>query len=1120
MPFAPRTPALLIFACWLIGGPSANAQENWLDISLRVQGPQEGLTVESAVTIAQDALGRLWFGSSDGLNLYDGYDTRTFKPDLFDSTSVSGTWTEEVFVDREGRIWIGLFDGGLERFDPVTETFLHYTRDPADPNSLSQDTVTTIIQDPDGTLWVGTHGGLNRFDPSTGIFERFRHDPGDPTSLSNDQVRSLLIDSKGTLWVGTGSPAVSETPEGQGGLNRFDRASRRFTRFLHDPSDPSSLSNNKVQAIFEDRRGMLWIGTVGDGLHRMDPENGTFERPLVLGLAPECTSWFCGVSSIAEDDAGTLWIAVYSHGLVRFDPVSGRNEHLAEVPTSNFAPVSLVSAFTIKKTSEGIVWIGSAAARPVQAVSYRNPFTLLDGRVVVDIAPDGKGGHWVASPDYGLGVVDSAGRLTPHPEFGQIGGLGLYAESPSRIWASWGSLFRLDPERGISRQFDPPEGTVNMFRIGPDGSGGFLIASTISVFRFDPSEGSFEPLSCGAPGAPISRPCNGRDVLVDREGRVWVATIQGLYQYLPAEGVLEHAIAGIVQSVYEDRSGNLWLGVEGGLLQLDRDLQRLATYGIADGMPGSSVFGVAEDAKGNIWAQTSGGLVRIDPATRFIVSYTGENGMDLQFEFHSRLLGLPDGRLLVAGANGLALYDPAGETAVKPPELHLTGLRIYNAPVLPGPASPIDRPIWQADRIVLNHDQNDFTIDFLGIHYLGPSSQRYAYMLENHDTEWVDAGRQRSARYSGLSPGTYTFRVRARGIDGSWGTSPASILIVIRPPWWRTLWAYLFYGMVGIAGVFGVDRFQRRRLLGQERERARERELAQAREIERAYGQLKATQEQLIQQEKLASLGELTAGIAHEIKNPLNFVNNFAELNVELLDELEEAARNGEPIDLFVQDLRNNASQISRHGKRADGIVHAMMQHASGGRGVRVASDLNAIVEEYLGLAYHGKRAQSPGFNADLQKQLDTAVGSVDIVPEDVGRVVLNLVSNAFDAVLERANSLASPDQTAPPSSQARPDMTDPSHTSHTPAYSPRVTVSTSRLGDRVEIRVADNGTGIPESVRARVFDPFFTTKPTGSGTGLGLSLSHDIIVKGHGGTLSVDSTPGEGTTFIVSLPG
>ena len=269
-------------------------------------------------------------------------------------------------------------------------------------------------------------------------------------------------------------------------------------------------------------------------------------------------------------------------------------------------------------------------------------------------------------------------------------------------------------------------------------------------------------------------------------------------------------------------------------------------------------------------------------------------------------------------------------------------------------------------------------------------------------------------------------------------------------------------------------------------------------ELQRSLTDLRATQAQLIQKEKMASLGELTAGIAHEIQNPLNFVNNFSEVSSELLKELEEEqARPVRDVALeaeLVNDLRQNLGKISHHGRRAAAIVKGMLEHSRTSTGERAPMDVNQLADEYLRLAYQGLRAKDKTFNATLATDFAPGLPLVEAVGADVGRVLLNLFGNAFYAVQKRQQSGET-------------------------GYKPTVSVSTKQVGKQVEIRVADNGTGMPAEVQVKIFQPFFTTKPTGEGTGLGLSLSYDIITKSHGGTLAVASEPGRGTEFIIRLP-
>ena len=266
-------------------------------------------------------------------------------------------------------------------------------------------------------------------------------------------------------------------------------------------------------------------------------------------------------------------------------------------------------------------------------------------------------------------------------------------------------------------------------------------------------------------------------------------------------------------------------------------------------------------------------------------------------------------------------------------------------------------------------------------------------------------------------------------------------------------------------------------------------------ELMQSLDNLKTTQSQLIQSEKMASLGELTAGIAHEIQNPLNFVNNFSEVNTELIDELQQELKTGNTEEAIAisNDIKDNEQKINHHGKRADAIVKGMLQHSRSSSGVKEPTDINALADEYLRLAYHGLRAKEKSFNATMKTDFDTSIGNIDIIPQDIGRVIVNLITNAFYAVDEKKKQLGE-------------------------GFEPIVTVSTKKHNDKVEIGVKDNGNGIPEKVLDKIFQPFFTTKPTGQGTGLGLSLSYDIV-KAHGGELTVETKEGEGTTFIILLP-
>ena len=509
-----------------------------------------------------------------------------------------------------------------------------------------------------------------------------------------------------------------------------------------------------------------------------------------------------------------------------------------------------------------------------------------------------------------------------------------------------------------------------------------------------------------------------------------------------------------------------------------------------------------------------------------------------------------EGEIFFETQSGYFQFNPGDVVIndVDPPQPFISKLYLNNEVIQTKSNSILPNALSKTSVIDLSHNQNDVSFEVGYIHYIiGTSEKRLKYKLENYDNVWTSANSGDLVSYYKLKPGQYVFRIRALDINGTWGER--SLEINISLPWWNTWWAYGLYGLLFIAGVWSTHRIQKKRVIRAERARTQERELAQAKEIEKSYEELKATQTQLIHSEKMASLGELTAGIAHEIQNPLNFVNNFSEVNAELIDELVEEIGNkqlDEALSL-ASDIKSNEEKIVYHGRRAEGIVKGMLMH-SRGTGKKEPTDINQLADEYFRLAYHGLRAKDKSFNATMESDFDESIGLLNIVPPDIGRVILNLITNAFyavsaEAVRRRAVSskaLASEDACTERAAQSpRPDdprqnvfvglavgrvskgsrtVKDKMSTSPN-GYKPTVWLSTKKNGEWVEISVKDNGNGIPDEVKDKIFQPFFTTKPSGEGTGLGLSMSYDIVTKGHEGKLNVETKEGVGSSFTIELP-
>lgn len=389
---------------------------------------------------------------------------------------------------------------------------------------------------------------------------------------------------------------------------------------------------------------------------------------------------------------------------------------------------------------------------------------------------------------------------------------------------------------------------------------------------------------------------------------------------------------------------------------------------------------------------------------------------------------------------------------------------------------------------------NAIRFDFAAANYDQKAPTEYQFMLEGFDNQWSEWSVDTRKDYTNLPEGKYFFQVRARNAYGQI-SKVGGYHFTILPPWYRTWWAYLL-GLLLVGGIIYLAFSLRSRQLQLEKKKLQVL-------VDERTKELHESQDRLVEQQKLASLGQLTAGIAHEIKNPLNFVNNFAELSDELLQELAEDidkqkakidAKDFDYIQGTITDLRHNVQKINEHGKRADNIVKGMLMHSRSQSGEKEAVDLNTMVEENVNLAYRGLRGKNSHITVQFEKHLDPTIGNIQVIRQDLSRVFLNIANNAIYAAFKQKESKGG-------------------------SFEPTVTFSTKNLSaDKVEVRIRDNGTGISEENLSKIFNPFFTTKPTGEGTGLGLSMSYDIVVKGHGGSLTAESKEGEYTEFIIVL--
>jgi signal transduction histidine kinase/ligand-binding sensor domain-containing protein len=1118
--------ALLLSVVFLLGTGYGHAQTNRYKFNL-VTSP-DNKPFQKIVSMEQDANGYMWFIDQWGKCLirYDGHNVKRYVHDPSNPNSPASNSLETLYADAQGKLWIG--GDGLDCMDPISGVFTHYKHNDNDKNSLADNNIGVITADKEGTLWVGTSNGLDSLNRKTGTFTHFRHKQGDTATLSDDVIRSLFVDHSDVLWVGTGFEFV---PNENGGLNKFDKKTGRFTRYIHDEKNPKSLANNKVRAILEDSKGNFWIGSGGsNGLQTMNRETGTFETYAYNPNAPDALSrppakkggWFDHITFIKEDAEGTIWIGTYISGLNAWDPSSKK---ITRFEGSNGYPDSTTWNFFASR--DGVLWIVTEAGDNTVSKLYRiNAFRRNIAHIFLDrqcfsFYEENNGNLWIGTVGSGLikgkaGSVESIRNIAlPEDHSGlpmRNSVISFYQEKNGPLWVGTSNgIFKYDSISKKFTSFEHEPGNTDPYKkfivaMVEDNAGSLFVVTARGLTVINQSTGKkswFHHI-------PSDSTSMGTDALnrtiPGENGNMWLSTYdgKGVEYYDKQKAIFRHYLSGFhINNLCKDAAGVVWVCTEKGLYRYDKTTDQFAVFtDILTDIQSMPVYGIAEDDNKNLWVAATSSLLRIDAARTAVESFGEKDGIrtnSLASNVGITMFKTKDNHIVTGDNTGYYYFSPSDLNGNKyPPQEVITNFSIDNKNILPGKGSVLPVPITEINEIHLNYEQNIFSFGFVTLQYSSPEDNTELYKLENFDNQWRKAGSEKLATYFKVPPGHYIFRVKGTSNNGKW--AERDITVTIAQPWWFSWWAICAYGLLLGSTVAAIYQLQKRRIVTKERDRTREKELAQSKEIEKAYVELKSTQAQLIQAEKMASLGELTAGIAHEIQNPLNFVNNFSEINKELIDELRaerskpEGERNASVEDDLIKDIEENEQKINHHGKRADAIVKGMLQHSRRSTGIKEPTDINSLADEFIRLSFHGLRAKDKSFNANFKTSFDERIGKINVIPQDIGRVLLNLFNNAFYAVNEKKKKL--------------PDN-----------YEPLVEVSTKKTGTSTQIRVSDNGNGIPPDVINKIFQPFFTTKPAGEGTGLGLSLSYDIVTKVHNGELRAESKKEEGTVFVITLP-
>lgn len=1083
--------------------------------------------------IAQDKDGYMWFSTSrQGFQRYDGVGFTSYTHDPSNTNSLASNYVECILIDSADNFWLGTHGAGLDYWDRKSNTFTHFRHSKEDPGTLSNDTILALLLDRSGTLWIGTYGGLNVLDSRTGKFRHFKYNKDDPESLSANEVRTIYEDHAGTIWVGCGTfysnPGFPD--HDQGGLNRLDQKTGKFKRYLHDPDDPTSIADGRVRAIFEDSKGNFWVGSRGDGLHTLNRETGVFthyyydaKHPEKLSRPPQFYmrgAEMDNIMFITEDKSGRILIGTLYQGINVYDPSTSQVTHygpLNDAEGRTFIKADTLTGFTGEElwlpfvSRDGIMWITTLGGEifnivptpkviPYFRVDKSNPaanslYCEKNNKVL-----------WIGSTE-GLYRIDTETNDRKIWKHDPKDANSLCNDTISSLKAdAFGNLW-LGTNNGLSK-FEISSGKFTNWKLNSNSIHGnlmFYLYIYHDVLWIGTFESGLYKLDIATDKLSHVAEFDGRNIVSitgDDQNNLWIASDNRLIKLNSTTSQNEKLFTDMgILSVHFDRSGTLWASSASSLMRFDKQTGKFVAHRPWNANePLKEIINIIEDHDQNLWLTSRNSITRLNAARDEIRIFNSRNGVHANnFFFADNFVG-NDGRLYFGDDSGYYSVLPADLTDKSLPVINITDFSIGSVQGSNQPTLLTER--FSDDRTIeLAHDRNNFIVDFIMLAYDIPGLYNYQVKLENFDPEWRKMGDNPRSNFYGMSPGEYVLRMRGIANDGRWGEK--LVKIIITPPWWRRWWAYAIYGLsfVGISIV--ANRLIRMRVLEKERAISREKELAQAKEIEKAYHDLRITQAQLVQSEKMASLGELTAGIAHEIQNPLNFVNNFSEVSNELMAEMKIELTKGDIVEAsnIADGITQNLEKIRYHGKRAEAIVKGMLQHSRQTQGVRELTDINALCDEYLRLSYHGFRAKDKTFNAELKTDFDKSLdagengtGKVNIIPQDFGRALLNIINNAFYATNEK-------------------QKTDGG------AFRGCVSIQTKKSINGVAVIIKDNGNGIPSKIINKVFQPFFTTKPTGQGTGLGLSLSYDIITKGHNGTLSVESSEGNGSTFVLTIP-
>ncbi|MBS4036323.1 MAG: response regulator [Ignavibacterium sp.] len=1062
---------------------------------------EDGLSNNKVNIIIQDKTGFIWFGTEDGLNRYDGYNLKVYRHDSSDSNSLSNNSIWALLEDKQGNIWIGTKDGKVNIFNPISEKVIRITPQPIlkDWNSI-----TALYEDNTGKIWIGTRSaGVYKYNPESKDFSHWNYDTLSYNGLSHFSVRSIVQDQHGKIIIGTYK-----------GLNRIDPKipGNEIEKFYHEQGNLNSLSSSQIYNLTKSNQypEIIWIGTP-TGLNEFDSANDSFKRIKIPNK--ENLQFGEGASSVIEEVINgeeILWTDTYS-GLLRINITTGSYHRFTENPND---PGSLINNQINKiiKDRSGVIWIATengVSFYSPKSTRFNSPFnekaqiflnaSKLKNNLRAAVQDKNKN-IWLGFSDGLISIVNSEGsNLTKsYPQLDQLNVWCLSADSANSLWiGTYGQgLKQYDLNTGTQKDLQliykkTSERTVPFIKsLFTDSKNNLWIGYWGSGLGFyDPLNGNSKVWRSETDN-PAS--LNFQDIwsiAEDRFRRIWLGTPGGglnlvkdidndIFGYwvhseddsnsISSNSVFSVCAAKIHNKIVDSNLTVLWVGTNNGLNKFSINNRSMDPYDFSvdikhftknNGLPDHNVNSILEDDNGNLWIGTNAGISFFDVNKESFTNFSRKDGLNGITMNPDAALKLEDGLMIFGSAEGPNIVNPSEINFSKyKPNIIFTDFQLFNQSLMIGDNSPLKKSIIHTEEIVLSHDQDVFSFKFAALDFNSPQSIKYAYKMEGFDIDWIETDGRRFATYTNLDPGTYFFKVKATNADGVWNSEAASIMLIITPPWWATLWAYGLYMFLIILGLLAIRRFEMSRVKLRNELRLRNYEAEQKSQLEETKSRF-------------------FANLSHEFRTPLTLIKG----PVEILKNKITGRSEKEQIDI----IERNSEKLK---ELIDQLLElSQLENAS----VPLKAQQEDLIKILKGLVYSFESlAHQKSITVKFESECELKTVWID--RDKFEKIINNLLSNAFKFT---------------PSGET---------------VSVQVKTIISDEKDFAEVIISDTGIGIPEHKLKNIFDRFYQVDDSSQrnygGSGIGLALVKELVDL-HKWNITVESDKGKGSTFKLIIP-